>query len=63
VNFILEAIQENKFTSSAAKEASARIDLLQTAQFIASSWRRVSTKMIQNCFAHCGLKRVLGDDK
>jgi hypothetical protein len=25
-------------------------------QFIADSWRRVSTKTIQICFAHCGFK-------
>jgi hypothetical protein len=40
VNFIPEAILENKLTSSStAKEVSGRIDLLQTAQFIADSWR------------------------
>jgi hypothetical protein len=38
VNYILEAVQENLLTSSAAKEVSARIDLLQAAQFIADSW-------------------------
>jgi hypothetical protein len=54
VNCILEAIEENLLTSSsAAKEVNARIDLLQAAQFIADSWRRVSTKTTQNCFAHC----------
>jgi hypothetical protein len=57
VNYILEAIQENLLmSSSAAKEVSARIGLLQAAQFIADSWRRVSTKTIQNCFTHCGFK-------
>jgi hypothetical protein len=38
VNYILKAIQENLLTSSsAAKEVSARTDLLQVAQFIADS--------------------------
>jgi hypothetical protein len=64
VNFILEAIEENRLTSSStAKVISAVIDLVQTAQFIADSWLRVSTKMIQNCFAHCGFKHILGDAK
>jgi hypothetical protein len=45
VNYILESIQENLLTSpSAAKEVSARIDLLQAAQFIVDIWRRVSTE-------------------
>jgi hypothetical protein len=52
VNYILEAIQENLLASSTAKEVSARIDLSQAVQFIADSWRRVSAKTIQNCFAH-----------
>jgi hypothetical protein len=56
LNYILEAIQENLLTSSTAKEVSARIDLLQAVQFTANSWRRVSTKTIQNGFAHCGFE-------
>jgi hypothetical protein len=56
VNYIFEAIQENLLTSSTAKKVSARIDLLQTVQFIADSWRIVSTKTIQNCSAHCCFK-------
>jgi hypothetical protein len=57
INYIFEAIQENLLTSSsAAKEVSARIDLLQAVQFIADIWRRVSTETIQNCFAHYGFK-------
>jgi hypothetical protein len=57
VKYILEAIQENFLTlSSAAKEVTASIDLLQEVQFIADSWRRLSTKTIQNCFTHCGFK-------
>jgi hypothetical protein len=58
VKYIFEAIQENKLTSSStATEVSAGISLLQTVQFIADSWRKVSTKTIQNCFAHCGFKQ------
>jgi hypothetical protein len=53
VNYILEAVQENLLTSSsAAKGVSARIDVLQAVKLIADSWRRLSTKIIQNCFAH-----------
>jgi hypothetical protein len=49
---IRENIKENVLTSSpTAKEVIARVDLLQATQFIANSWRRVSTKTIQNCFA------------
>jgi hypothetical protein len=43
----------------AAKEVSARIDLLQAVLFIADSWRRVITKAIlnlQHCFAHSCFK-------
>jgi hypothetical protein len=49
-------MSKNLLTSSTAKEFSARIDLIQAVQFIADSWRRVITKTIQNCFAHCGFK-------
>lgn len=42
VNFILEAVQENSLmSSSAAKEVSVRIDLLQAVPFITDSWQRV----------------------
>jgi hypothetical protein len=54
VNYIF---QENLLTSSStANEVNALIDLSQTAPFIAESWRRVSTKTIQNCFDHCFFK-------
>jgi hypothetical protein len=57
LNYIFEAIEENLLTSSSTdKEVSAGIDLLQAAQFIADSWRRVSTDTVQNCFADCGFK-------
>ncbi|XP_067126959.1 tigger transposable element-derived protein 6-like [Centruroides vittatus] len=55
VNYILEAIEENLLTSSMAKE-SARINLLQAVQFVADSWREISNKTIQHCFAQCGFK-------
>jgi hypothetical protein len=39
VNYILEAIQENLLTSSStAKQANARIDLLHAVQFIVKIW-------------------------
>jgi hypothetical protein len=47
---------ENLLTSSSTAKVSAKIDLLQVAQITADSWQRVSTKTIQNCFAHCGFK-------
>jgi hypothetical protein len=50
INCILEPIKKNVVTSSAAKEVIARVDL-QATQLIANSWRRASTKTIQNCFA------------
>ncbi|PNF15736.1 hypothetical protein B7P43_G12083 [Cryptotermes secundus] len=57
LNYILEAIKENLLTSSSvAKEVNERADLLQAAQFIAKNWRRMSTKIIQNCFACCGFR-------
>jgi hypothetical protein len=57
VNYILEAVEENLLTSSStSKEVSASIDLLHALQFIADSWRRVSTKTFQNCFDHCDFK-------
>jgi hypothetical protein len=59
INFILEAIQENlQASSSAANEVSERVDLLHAVQFITNSWRTVSTKTIQNCFADCGFKHL-----
>jgi hypothetical protein len=57
VNYILEATEENLLTSSStAKEVSIRTDPLQAVQLTANSWQGVSTKTIQNCFAHCGFK-------
>jgi hypothetical protein len=57
VNYILEAIQKHLLaSSSAAKEVSARTDLLQAMQFTVNSWQTVSTEIIQNSFAHCGFK-------
>jgi hypothetical protein len=47
INCIPEAIQESLLTSSsAAKEVSGRLDLLQAAQFVAGSWQRVSTALL-----------------
>lgn len=37
-----------------AKEVVVKIDLLQAAQFIVDSWRRVSTKTIQNYLGFYG---------
>ncbi|XP_072119240.1 tigger transposable element-derived protein 4-like [Mobula birostris] len=57
VNHILEAIEENLLTSSAtAKEVCARVNLLHAIQFVTDSWREISSKTIQNCFALCGFK-------
>jgi hypothetical protein len=54
VNYILEATEENLLTSSStAWEDGARVSLLQAVQFVADSWREISSKTIQNCFTHC----------
>jgi hypothetical protein len=58
VNYILDAIQENRLTSSTAKKVDARTDLLQAVEFIVNSWRSVSTKTVLNCFAHCSFKHL-----
>jgi hypothetical protein len=53
----LNQFKKNQLTSSStAKEVSARTDLLQAVEFIADSWRRVSTKTVQISFAYCGFK-------
>jgi hypothetical protein len=57
VNHILDEIEENLLTSfSTAKEVSSKFNLLQAVQFVTDSWREISSKTIQNCFSHCGLK-------
>jgi hypothetical protein len=58
VNYILEETEENLPTSSSTANISARIDLLQAVEFTANSWQRVSTKTIQNCFAHSSFKHI-----
>jgi hypothetical protein len=56
VNHILDAIEETLLTSfSTAKEVSSKVNLLQAVQFVADSWRDISSKTIQNCLSHCGL--------
>ncbi|CAK9828167.1 Tigger transposable element-derived protein 4 [Anthophora retusa] len=57
INHILQAIEDNLLTSSStAKEVSAKVNILQAIQFVADSWREISTKTIQNCFYRCGFK-------
>jgi hypothetical protein len=57
VNYILEEAEENLLiSSSTAREIRAWVNLLQALQFVANSWREISSKTIQNCFAHCGFK-------
>jgi hypothetical protein len=43
----LKQLKKNVLTSSTAKVI-ARVGLLQATKFIADSWRRVSSKIIQN---------------
>jgi len=43
-------------SSSTAREVGARVNLLHAVQFVADNWREISSKTIQNCFAHCGSK-------
>jgi hypothetical protein len=58
VNNILDAIEENLLISfSTAKEVNSKVNLLQAVQFVANSWREIGSKIIQNCFSHCGLKQ------
>lgn len=42
--------------SSAAKEGHAKTGLLQAAECIANSWRRVSIKIIRKSFTRRGVK-------
>jgi hypothetical protein len=57
VNHILDSIEDNLLTSfSKAKEVSSKVNLLQAVQFVADSWREISSKTTQNSFSHCGLK-------
>jgi hypothetical protein len=45
----LKQLKNVPTTPSVTREVSARIDLLQAAQFIDYGWRGVKTKTIQNC--------------
>lgn len=57
VHYILEKIEANLLTSTAtAKEISSKITILQAIYFLTDSWRAISSKTVQNCFAHCGFK-------
>lgn len=57
VNFILESIEENVLTvNSTAVEVSSKLTFLQAMQFLADSWRQLSSELIQNCFVKCGIK-------
>lgn len=57
VNYILDCIDENLFTSNTtAMEISSKISILQAIHFVADSWRALKISTIQNCFSLCGLK-------
>lgn len=57
MSYVLNAIEENLIsTTTKATEISSKIDILQAIQFIADSWRKVTSSTIQNCFAHSGFK-------
>jgi hypothetical protein len=43
-------------SSSTAREVGATVNLLQAVQFVTDNSREISSKTIQNCFAHCGFK-------
>ncbi len=61
VGYILQLIEEDpNFKSSTAKEISSKVNVLQAIQFVADSWRAVTTRTIQNCFARCGLHLPAG---
>ncbi|VVC45663.1 Homeobox domain-like,HTH CenpB-type DNA-binding domain [Cinara cedri] len=38
---------------------SSKINILQAIQFVADSWRKVSSVTIQHCFAHCGFRTLI----
>jgi hypothetical protein len=55
VTYILKAIEDNLVTpSTCAIDISFKINISQVIQFAAKSSRKVSSVMIQHCFALCG---------
>lgn len=60
VTYILKAIEDNLLTpSTCAIDISSKISILQAIQFVADSWRKVSSVTIQHCFAHCGFRPLI----
>ncbi|KAL4121508.1 hypothetical protein QTP88_014006 [Uroleucon formosanum] len=60
VTYILKAIEDNLVTpSTCAIDISSKINILQAIQFVADSWRKVSSVTIQHCFAHCGFRPLI----
>jgi len=56
VNYILGANEKMLTSSSTAREVGVKVNLLRAVQFVTDNCREISSKTIQNCFAHCGLK-------
>jgi len=60
VTYILKAIEDNLVTpSTCAIDISSKINIIQAIQFVADSWRKVSSVTIQHCFAHCGFRPLI----
>jgi len=60
VTYILKAIEDNLVTpSTCAIDISSKLNILQAIQFVADSWRKVSSVTIQHCFAHCGFRPLI----
>lgn len=57
VHNILQEIEDNTAdVTTTAKDLSSKVSLLQAIQFVADSWRRVTSQTIINCFGRCGFK-------
>ncbi|KAL4090335.1 hypothetical protein QTP88_025194 [Uroleucon formosanum] len=60
VTYILKAIEDNLVTpSTCAIDIGSKINILQAIQFVADSWRKVSSVTIQHCFTHCGFRPLI----
>jgi hypothetical protein len=47
---------KNAYIISNSQRSRSKGNLLQAVRFVADNWRGISSKTIQNCFSHCGLK-------
>ncbi|VVC29245.1 DDE superfamily endonuclease domain [Cinara cedri] len=60
VTYVLKAIEDNLvIPSTCAIDISSKINILQAIQFVADSWRKLSSVTIQHCIAHCGFRPLI----